>query len=51
MYNRRFFATNLGRAAAASIVAMVAFNIFAFTQQLDMNASAAIAAAPLVGLA
>jgi hypothetical protein len=51
MYNRRFFATNLGRAAAASIAAMVAFNIFAITQQLDMNANAAIAAAPMVELA
>ena len=51
MYNRRFFATNLGRAAAASIAAMVAFNIFAITQQVDMAANMAVAAAPMVELA
>jgi len=51
MYNRRFFASNVGRAAAASMLAMLAFNIFAITQQLDMKPNAAIAAAPFVELA
>jgi hypothetical protein len=51
MYNRRFFASNLGRAAVASVLAMLAFNIFAITQQLDMKPGAAIAVAPIVELA
>jgi hypothetical protein len=51
MFDRRFFATSLGRAAAASVLAMLAFNIFAITQQLDMKPGAAMAAAPIVELA
>ncbi len=52
MYNRRFFATSLGRAAAASIAAMVAFNIFAMSQQLNSApAQGSLATAPMVLLA
>jgi len=51
MYDRRFFASNLGRAAVASVLAMLAFNIFAINQQMDMKQGAAMAAAPIVELA
>jgi len=51
MFDRRFYATNVGRAAVASVLAMLAFNIFAITQQLDMSPAAAMAAAPIVELA
>jgi hypothetical protein len=34
MYTASFFSTTLGRAALASIMAMVAMNCFALTQQV-----------------
>ena len=51
MNNRHFLISSSGAAAVASILAMIAFNIFAITQQLDMSASTAPAVAPLVELA
>ena len=35
MYDRRFFRSKLGKAAAVSIAAMVAFNMLALSQQLQ----------------
>jgi hypothetical protein len=35
MFDRSFLASPVGKAAIASLAAMVAFNIFALTQQLQ----------------
>jgi hypothetical protein len=35
MYDSRFFRSRLGRAAAISIAAMLAFNLLALSQQLQ----------------
>jgi hypothetical protein len=35
MFDRSFLASPVGKAALASLAAMVAFNIFALTQQLS----------------
>jgi hypothetical protein len=34
MYDRRFFASKLGKAAIISVAAMLAFNMLALSQQL-----------------
>ena len=52
MYDRRFFASKVGFAAAASVVAMVTFNVYALTQQIGLAAPVAtVASAQLVELA
>jgi hypothetical protein len=51
MFDRRFYATSLGRAAVASVLAMLAFNIFAITHQMEIRPGAAMAAVPIVELA
>ena len=51
MYDRRFFASGLERAAVASIAATLAFNLFAFAQQKDMCGQAALRLAPIMELA
>jgi hypothetical protein len=35
MYDRRFFASKLGKAAIISFAAMLAFNVLALSQQLQ----------------
>ncbi len=35
MYDRRFFSSKLGQAAAISIAVMVAFNLLVLSQQLE----------------
>jgi hypothetical protein len=35
MYDRRFFASKLGKAAIISVAAMLAFNMLALSQQLQ----------------
>ena len=35
MYDRRFFQSQLGRSALASITAMVALNVYAFAQKAE----------------
>ena len=35
MYDRRFFSSKLGQAAAISVAAMVAFNLLVLSQQLE----------------
>ncbi|MBO9603687.1 MAG: hypothetical protein J7496_14385 [Novosphingobium sp.] len=35
MYDRRFFSSNLGKAAIISIAAMLAFNVLTLSQQLQ----------------
>lgn len=44
MYDRRFFATTLGKAAIVSIAAMLSFNVLALSQQLRAPAPFALAA-------
>ena len=39
MYDRRFFDSKLGKAAAISIAAMLAFNVLALGQQLQVSAT------------
>jgi hypothetical protein len=39
MYDREFFGSKLGAAALVSIAAMVSFNAYALTQQLDQPAT------------
>ena len=36
-YDRRFFRTKLGQAAAISVALMVAFNLLALSQQLEAS--------------
>lgn len=50
MYDRSFFASKLGLAALVSIAAMTALNVFALTQQVDLN-DAILVVSPLVELA
>jgi hypothetical protein len=50
MYDRRFFASRLGKAAIISIAAMLAFNMLALSQQLQA-APVSIAAVQGVELA
>jgi hypothetical protein len=52
MYDRRFFASKVGLAALASIAAMAAFNLYAFSQQIALAPPGhVVAAASLVELA
>lgn len=51
MFDRSFIASPVGKAALASLAAMVAFNIFALTQQLQARPAPLIAAADIVELA
>jgi len=51
MYNRHFFQTKLGAASAISIAAMVAFNIFALSTQLQAQPLPLAAGEPAVELA
>jgi hypothetical protein len=50
MYDREFFNSKLGAAALVSIAAMVSFNAYALTQQLDQPANIT-AVEPMVELA
>ena len=51
MFDRNFFSTQLGKAAAVSVAAMVAFNIFALTHQLDARPVVVVSNAHMVELA
>jgi hypothetical protein len=51
MFDRSFFASPVGKAAVASLVAMVAFNIFALTQQLEAKPAPMMAHSNAVELA
>ena len=51
MFDRSFIASPVGKAALASLAAMVAFNIFALNQQLDANPAPLLAASDVVELA
>ena len=51
MYDRRFFASRLGKAAIISIAAMLAFNMLAFSQQLQAAPTSIAVAAQGVELA
>jgi hypothetical protein len=50
MYDREFFSSKLGAAALVSIAAMVTFNAYALTQQLDQPANV-VTVEPTVELA
>lgn len=49
MYTARFFQTKLGRAALASIVAMVAMNCLALTQQMRAMPEVLASSAAITG--
>jgi hypothetical protein len=51
MYDREFFTSKLGVAALVSIAAMVTFNVFALTHQLNTVSDTVVVAAPVVELA
>jgi hypothetical protein len=51
MYDREFFTSKLGAAALVSIAAMVTFNVFALTHQLNDVPTAVVVTAPVVELA
>jgi len=51
MFDRSFIASPVGKAALASLAAMVAFNIFALNQQLAAKPAPLLAAAEIVELA
>ena len=51
MYDREFFTSKLGVAALVSIAAMVTFNVFALTQQLDAAPESVVVSGPVVELA
>ncbi len=51
MYDREFFTSKLGFAALVSVAAMVTFNVFALTYQLDATAETVVATTPVVELA
>jgi hypothetical protein len=51
MFDRSFIASPVGKAALASLAAMVAFNIFALNQQLQARPMPLAAAASVVELA
>lgn len=48
MYDRRFFASSLGRSALLSIAAMISFAVFAGTQAGPASAHDGAQALPLV---
>lgn len=49
MYTAAFFSTKLGRAALASVMAMVALNCFALTQQLHAAPQVLASTAAITG--
>ncbi len=51
MYDREFFTSKLGIAALVSIAAMVTFDVFALTNQLNTASETVVVTAPLVELA
>ena len=51
MYDREFFTSKLGLAALVSIAAMVTFNVFVLTHQVDTVSEAVVVTAPVVELA
>ena len=51
MYGQRFFASKVGLSALVSIAAMVAFNLFALSQQAGAVPGLLLSTAPLVALA
>jgi hypothetical protein len=51
MYDRRFFASKLGKAAIISVAAMLAFNMLALSQQLQAAPVSIAAAVHTVELA
>lgn len=51
MFDRSFIASPVGKAALASLAAMVAFNIFALNQQLQAQPVPPLAVAEAVELA
>jgi hypothetical protein len=51
MYDREFFTSKLGVAALVSIAAMVTFNVFALTHQLDAASDTVVVATTTVELA
>ena len=51
MYDREFFTSKLGAAALVSIAAMVTFNVFALTHQLEATSETVVITAPMVELA
>ena len=51
MYDREFFTSKLGAAALVSIAAMVTFNVFALTSQLETAPGTVVVTAPVVELA
>ena len=51
MFDREFFTSKLGLAALVSIAAMVTFNVFALTHQLDNAPYKVVVTAPVVELA
>jgi len=51
MYDREFFASKLGAAALVSIAAMVTFNVFALTHQLETVSETVVVTTPVVELA
>lgn len=51
MFDRSFLVSPVGKAALASLAAMVAFNVFALTQQLSARPAPLIASAQVAELA
>ena len=51
MYDREFFTSKVGVAALVSIAAMVTFNVFALTHQLEAGSATKFVTAPVVELA
>lgn len=51
MYDREFFTSKLGAAALVSIAAMVTFNVFALTHQLEAGSGTVVVTAPVVEIA
>ncbi len=51
MFDQRFLFSKTGIAALISVAAMVAFNLFAFTQQASASPELMLVVSPLVELA
>ena len=51
MYDREFFTSKLGIAALVSVAAMVTFNVFVLTHQLNTAPETVVVTAPVVELA
>ena len=51
MYDREFFTSKLGIAALVSVAAMVTFNVFVLTHQLETASATVVVTAPVVELA